>query len=155
MKKLFIVSIALSSFLFSDMIIYPAKGQSQDQQAKDVKECASWAQNQSGFDPANPPKVQQVAVQEQTHKADGTVLKGAAAGAIVGAAANGDVGGAALTGAGLGLAKRLVNRRRAERSAEERAQAQMASQQQNINALKDKYNRAKAACLEAKGYTIK
>lgn len=35
-----------------DVIAYPAKGQSDAQQARDRAECRRWAINQSGFDPA-------------------------------------------------------------------------------------------------------
>ena len=34
------------------MVIYPAKGQSPEQQNKDKGECHVWAVQQSGFDPA-------------------------------------------------------------------------------------------------------
>jgi hypothetical protein len=35
----------------SDLIVYPANGQSKDQQAADQYECHSWAKGQTGFDP--------------------------------------------------------------------------------------------------------
>ncbi len=35
-----------------EVIAYPARGQSADQQARDRYECHSWAVGQSGFDPA-------------------------------------------------------------------------------------------------------
>jgi hypothetical protein len=38
-----------------DLIIYPAKGQSQQQMEKDKFDCFSWAKQQSGFDPMQPP----------------------------------------------------------------------------------------------------
>ncbi|HKI75119.1 MAG TPA: DUF6515 family protein, partial [Pseudomonadales bacterium] len=41
-----------------EMIIYPAKGQSQDQLDKDRYECHRWAVSQTGFDPsANDPNL--------------------------------------------------------------------------------------------------
>ena len=36
-------------------VVYPAKGQSPDQQKKDEGECHTWAVGQSKYDPANPP----------------------------------------------------------------------------------------------------
>lgn len=36
----------------SDIIAYPTKGQSANQQGRDRSECHTWAVNQSGFDPA-------------------------------------------------------------------------------------------------------
>ena len=37
------------------LFIYPRKGQSEQQQAKDRYECHSWAVNQTGYDPVQPP----------------------------------------------------------------------------------------------------
>ena len=34
-----------------DLVVYPAKGQSNDQMEKDKFECYSWAKGQTGFDP--------------------------------------------------------------------------------------------------------
>ena len=38
----------------SDQIVYPANGQSKDQQAADQYECHNWAKGQTGFDPTQP-----------------------------------------------------------------------------------------------------
>jgi len=38
----------------SDLIVYPANGQSKDQQAADQYECHNWAKGQTGFDPTQP-----------------------------------------------------------------------------------------------------
>ncbi len=38
----------------SDLIVYPANGQSKDQQAADQFECHTWARGQTGFDPTQP-----------------------------------------------------------------------------------------------------
>ena len=38
-----------------DLIVYPAKGQSNDQMEKDKYECYSWAKGQTGFDPMQTP----------------------------------------------------------------------------------------------------
>ena len=38
-----------------DLIVYPAKGQSQKQMEKDKFDCYSWAKQQSGFDPMQTP----------------------------------------------------------------------------------------------------
>jgi hypothetical protein len=37
-----------------DLIIYPANGQSKEQQAADQYECHNWAKGQTGFDPTQP-----------------------------------------------------------------------------------------------------
>jgi hypothetical protein len=46
---LFAVFLA-SSALAQDLIIYPAKGQSQEQMEKEKFECYTWAKQQTGFD---------------------------------------------------------------------------------------------------------
>ena len=38
----------------SDLIVYPANGQSKDQQAAEQYECHNWAKGQTGFDPTQP-----------------------------------------------------------------------------------------------------
>lgn len=38
----------------SELYIYPKKGQSEEQQARDRYECHSWASSQTGFDPTEP-----------------------------------------------------------------------------------------------------
>src|SRR5947208_15562183 len=48
----------------AQQFVYPAKGQSPQQQQKDEGECHVWAVNQSGFDPAKPP--QQAAAKSPT-----------------------------------------------------------------------------------------
>ena len=40
--------------LAQDIYVYPAKGQSQEQQDRDRYECHSWAVKQTGFDPSRP-----------------------------------------------------------------------------------------------------
>ena len=45
----------LASSLAQDFFVYPAKGQSQAQQDKDRYECHTWAVQQTGYDPSNPP----------------------------------------------------------------------------------------------------
>ncbi len=40
------------------LIIYPSKGQSQQQQSRDRYECHTWAVQQTGFDPTNPQMAQ-------------------------------------------------------------------------------------------------
>ncbi|MCZ6770397.1 MAG: hypothetical protein O7G83_00235, partial [Proteobacteria bacterium] len=40
------------------LMIYPSKGQSQQQQSRDRYECHTWAVQQTGFDPTNPQMAQ-------------------------------------------------------------------------------------------------
>ena len=46
-------AVATAPTVNYDVIAYPARGQTADQQARDRYECHSWAVSQSGFDPAS------------------------------------------------------------------------------------------------------
>ena len=73
--------------------VYPAKGQTAEQQQKDQYECHEWAVQQTGFDPSQP-------VEQSTprHSVMGGAARGAALGAVGGAIA-GDAGKGAAAGA--------------------------------------------------------
>jgi len=142
---LFVVTCTMSSAPAQNLIIYPAKGQSQEQMEKDKFECYSWAKQQTGFDPM----VASTAPQQATPGKDSTVrgaAKGAAVGAGIGAIA-GDAGKGAAVGAAFGGLKGRHQRKEAEQV----QQQQAAQTNQRVN----EYNRAYSACLEAKGYTVK
>jgi hypothetical protein len=64
------------------LYVFPAKGQSKNQQKQDEFECYKWAVEQSGIDPLNLPKVE--APPAETGPT-GAGLKGAAKGAAAGA----------------------------------------------------------------------
>jgi hypothetical protein len=136
----------LASGSYAEQYIYPAKGQSPEQQKMDESECYTWAVGQSGFDPANPPKA--AAPSSQPSGPTGSRLRGAAAGAIVGEIADGDTGDAALAGAVIGASRE----RRQKAAQQQQAQAQAQSQAQ---AGQSSFNKARAACLEGRGYTVK
>jgi hypothetical protein len=119
--------------------IYPAKGQSAEQQQKDQSECHAWAIQQPG---ANA-----MAVPPPPDPRSGQVVGGAARGAAIGAV-GGAIGGDAGKGAAIGAASGALiggMRRNQQASAAQQAQAQATTA----------YNRALAACLEGRGYTIK
>lgn len=48
-----------------DLIIYPAKGQSQEQMEKDKYECYKWAKQQTGVDPMQQAQNTEVPLLEQ------------------------------------------------------------------------------------------
>jgi hypothetical protein len=150
-----------------DIFVYPAKGQSQAQQDRDRYDCHSWAVRQTGFDPtrstasaAMPPPPPSTPYQpSQRH-----VLRGAGRGAALGAvggAIAGDAGKGAAAGAAMGG---LVGgfRRRDERRqhyAQQQYQQQQYMQQHAANQAAQQnqvtaYNRAMAACLTGRGYTV-
>ena len=55
------------------LYVFPSNNQSADQQAKDEMDCFTWAKNQTGIDPLNPPKVQADQVEKGP---DGSAIKG-------------------------------------------------------------------------------
>jgi hypothetical protein len=134
---------------FGQQFVYPAKGQSAPQQKKDEAECYGWAVQQSGFDPAKPPPQQQAATPPTT--ATGTTpgagARGAAGGAVVGAIA-GNAGAGAAAGA---VAARSQSRRQNAATAQQQQQQQQAATTQQQAA----FGKARAACLEGRGYTVK
>jgi hypothetical protein len=118
--------------------IYPANGQTAEQQDNDNYHCYRWAMDQSGFDPSSG---------VVTAPATSSALRGAAGGAALGAiggAIGGDAGKGAAIGAGVGAVIGGVRRRNQEH-------AQAAA----VAAGRDSYNRAFAACMYGKGYTVK
>ena len=130
--------------------VYPAKGQSAQQQKKDEGACHTWAVQQSKYDPANPPKPAPTAQAPTT--ATGTTpgagVRGAARGAVVGEVVGGDARSGAAAGA---VAARSQSRR--QNAAQAQQQQQAASQQDQAGMAS--YQKARAACLEGRGYSVK
>jgi len=133
------------------LYVYPAKGQSADQQNTDESDCYTWAVQQSGYDPINPATVQAQQVQQGP---DGAAVRGSAGGAAAGAAIgaiSGDAGKGAAYGA---IAGALMGRRRGNmEKAQEQQQNNTQAQQTNQN-LVDGFKKAYTACLTSKGYTV-
>jgi hypothetical protein len=147
---IFLFGLAMDGFAEAGMIVYPAKGQSAEQQQKDEFACHQWAVQQTGYDPT---KTQQ-APQQQTTQSGRPVAKGAAGGALVGAgigSLSGKAGRGMAIGAGVGALAGGARRRQQEQQQAAANQQAQATQQAQI----DRYNKAKQACLEGKGYTVK
>jgi hypothetical protein len=147
--------IAMACVMFApslwaqDVYIYPAKNQTPDQQEKDKYDCYQFGKSQTGFDPMAAP-VATAPPPEQK----GSVVKGAAGGALVGAAV-GAVSGDTGKGAGYGaVAGGTIGLLRKNKSQKEQEQYQQ-QQQQNYQTQRSNYDRAYAACLEGRGYTVK
>ena len=128
--------------------IYPARGQSPQQQQFDQGQCYSWAVQQSGFDPANP---QVYTGPPPTPGApQGGMFRGAAGGAAMGAV-GGAIGGDAGKGAAIGAAVGgLFGMMRRARWAEEQQQQQQSALAQG----RSNYNRAFSVCMTGRGYTV-
>lgn len=137
------------------LYVYPSKGQSQEQQQKDQYDCHSRAVQQTGVDPSRPETMTSNTPTSQQYQASQPhVLKGAGRGAALGAvggAITGDAGKGAAAGAAMGGLAGGFRRRdeRKQQTAQQQANAQTA-QQNKLMA----YNRAVAACLQGRGYTV-
>src|SRR6186713_578267 len=151
-------------------IVYPAKKQTPEQQKKDEGECNAWAKENTGVDPvvlaSTPTAPAPAAAPPPPSGPNGSrargAARGAAAGAIIGEVANDDSSQGAATGAAVGAVAAGSRQRRQNEAAQDQAaqqqQQQQASQQQAEAEKQQKmetYNRAYAACLEGRGYTIK
>ena len=161
-SKIYVITIIIlgaciaGSALAQDPIIYPAKGQSQDQMEKDKFECYSWAKGQTGFDPMKMPTASSPPPQQEAQQ--GGVGRGAVRGGAVGLAAGaiaGDPGkGAAIGAVSGGLIGGM--RRRDQKQSQQQAQQQWEQEQANAYMQgRNSYNRAYGACLEGRGYTVK
>lgn len=140
-----------------DLFMYPAQGQSQEQQNKDRSDCNSWAIQQSGFDPSRPVGQGSTAppmYAPTTPTAGRTAARGAAVGAVGGA-----IGGNAGKGAAIGAATGALfgGMRRRDEEAQQQAAQQQYAQQQNAAYSQGRaaFDRAFGACLQGRGYTIK
>ena len=154
-KAIGFVTAAIGACIFAasgaaaQQFVYPAKGQSAQQQKKDEGECHQWAVQQTGVDPtkaapaAPPPPPPTTA----TGVTPGAGARGAARGAVVGGIV-GDAGAGAAAGA---VAARGQSRRQ---NAAQQQQA-VQQQQQAQGAQQASYAKARAACLEGRGYTVK
>jgi hypothetical protein len=131
-------------------IVYPAKGQSAQQQGQDEAQCYAWAKQSTGIDPAavasSPPPQQTGPAAGGGQRVRGAA-RGAAGGAAIGAIA-GDAGKGAAAGAVVGT---MAGGRRARQDQAAQNQQAQAQQQELIHT----YYRAYGACMEGRGYTIK
>jgi hypothetical protein len=119
--------------------VYPGRGQSPEQQQRDMGDCHLWATQQSGANPA--------AMAPPSAAPQGHMIRGATRGAAIGAV-GGAIGGDAGRGAAIGAASgALIGgfRRMDQRRAQEQAYAQASNS----------YARAYGACLEGRGYTVR
>ena len=138
-----------------DLMVYPAQGQSPEQQQRDEFECYSWSKQRSGFDPMAMPQATTPPPQQYGQQA--SPLGGAARGAAIGAV-GGAIGGNAGKGAAIGaVAGGLFGGMRRNRQQQQQQQAQQQWQQQqaaHYQQNRNNYNRALAACLQGRGYTV-
>jgi hypothetical protein len=141
------------------MIIYPAKGQTADQQAADEGACTAWAEDQTGLvlsgGKVNVDSAAQASQQQMAQATEGAAVVGAAKGAAAGVAI-GAIAGDAGTGAAIGAVAGAMGGRRAKKQAEQQAAAAGAHQAQaQEQAAVTQFKKAAGVCLEGRGYTVK
>ena len=135
-----------------DPVVYPAKGQSQQQTEKEKFDCYEWAKGQTGFDPMKTPTASAPPPSDPGTSA--RPLRGAAGGALAGLAI-GSLAGEAGKGAAIGaIGGGLIGgaRRREHQREQQQAEQQWAEQQAaEYSNKRYKYNRAYGACWKGKG----
>jgi hypothetical protein len=150
-------NVTQEAFAGSDFFIYPKMGQSSEQQEKDEFACYKWARGESGFDPMVVPMATAPPPAKEAKKGGVArgMLGGAAVGAVVGDIRDDDPGKGAATGAIVGGLFGGM-RRQKQHASQQQAEQQWAQEQSSKYAHgRDSYNRAYAACLEAREYTVK
>jgi hypothetical protein len=138
------------------LIVYPAGGQTQAQQALDEQACYVWAQQQVTA-LSTGPSVDSGGQAGKT-KADsatkGAGMKGAVGGAAGGALIGG-IAGDAGKGAQMGAIGGALRARRAKREAEQQAEQQARAQAQAQGGQQaSTFKKAITACLQGRGYTV-
>ncbi len=145
------VCIAATS-MAQELMIFPNDNQTDDQQEADKFACYGWAKGETGFDPMAVPTATEAPPQQEAKQ--GGVARGAVRGAAVGQLIGGD-SSSTKSGAAAGAAMGGM-RRNDQKRKEQQAQQQWEQEQQQIYAEKrNRYNRAYAACLEGKNYTVR
>lgn len=157
------------------VFVFGKNGQTPDQQLKDESDCYGAAKQQSGIDPKAPMAPQKTAEQKEAEQkaaaenADtpkGGRAKGAARGAAGGAAIGaiaGDAGKGAGAGAVAGTMRGGMKQREASAAAKKEAAGKTAAQQQKAEDQAklahaeglDTFQRAFAACMDARNYSVK
>jgi len=145
-----VLGMALAAEAGAQQFVYPAKGQSPEKQKSDEAACHSWAVQQTGFDPAKPQPATPAAQPPTTATGStpGAGMRGAARGAVVGEIVGGDAGAGAAAGAAVA---RSQSRRQNAAAGQQAQQQQQAGTQQQQQA----FAKARAACLEGRGYAVK
>jgi predicted lipid-binding transport protein (Tim44 family) len=131
--------------------VYPAKGQTAEQQERDQYACHEWATKETGVDPVALAEEKLAAPTPGEHEGKtGGMARSAGIGAM-GGAMEGDAGAGAMRGLGIG---RMVSVIRAKRQLREQQSAD-AQEASALQAQLEKYDRAYAACLTGRGYSVK
>ncbi len=135
-----------------ELMIFPNADQAPEQQEEDKYTCYSWAKGQSDFDPMAPPTATEPPPQQQAKRGGvgKSLVRGAALGQIVGGDSK-STGRGAAAGVAVGGMRRQDQKRKEEAARQQWEQEQVRIYTENRN----RYNRAYAACLEGKNYTVR
>lgn len=144
-----LVALTGSTSFAANLLVYPEKGQTAQQQSQDKYECYQWAKNQTGFDPESAAGTAGTTPQSPNTGAGRGAARGAAAGAVGGAIA-GNAGKGAAIGAGVGGVGGAARRRGQENEIAQQQQQAQAQQQQKMAS----FNKAQSVCLEGRGYSV-
>ena len=132
-----------------DVFIYPKNDQTKEQQEKDKHECYVWAKGETDFDPKEPPRTS-TPPPPTSSGADGSIVRGAARGALLGEIIDNDAGKGAAAGAAIGGMRRRDRRRQEQQDYERWEQQEVA----RYNEQRSRYDRANKACMEARDYSV-
>jgi len=144
--------VAATSMAADELMIFPNADQTAEKQEEDKFACYSWAKGETGFDPMAPPTTTEAPPQQEAQK--GGMARGAVRGAAVGQLVGGDsdsTWSGAAAGAAVGGMRRNDQKRKEQQAQEQWEQEQVQIYTENRN----RYNRAYAACLEGKDYTVR
>lgn len=148
----FLVAATVGQVSAQELFIYPQKDQSAEQQDKDKYECYNWAKSNSGFDPMAAPTTS--TAPPKTREKSYGALKGAGIGAIGGkvfGSSKKTTRTAAAAGGLLGGVRQHQHNSAEQQKRDDWEQREASNYANNRN----NYNRAYAACLEGRGYTVK
>ena len=135
-----------------ELMVFPNDGQNKEQQQQDEFTCYNWAKGETSFDPMSVPTA--TAPPPKKEEPKGGVRRGAVRGAALGAIVgdnSDDVWKGAAVGAATGGMRRQDQKRKEDTESQQWEQEQQQIYQENRN----RYNRAYAACMEGKNYTVR
>ena len=142
-----IVMALASGTAGAGLFVYPANGQSPEQQQQDQAQCYEWATNQVGFDPAYgvpaaaPPPA-------QSNQVGMGLLGGGLLGGLIGGVTHGNM--AQSVGIGMLVGGITGYSRQQSQDAQQAQQAQYSQ-----TAAMQQFQNAEAACLTGRGYSVR
>jgi hypothetical protein len=162
----FVMVVTCTQWVIADerLYVYPNDGQDKEQIGQDRYECHRWAVDETGFDPTDfdQPAPPDLVVVPENPKRGATgigIITGAVIGGVLGSMDHhtGTGTGVAIGGVIGGVAGAAVESeggRQAREEAESQA-AVLGEQKAELALRRSNYQRALAACLKGRGYTVR